>query len=125
MGNFYAAGVGQTGTAGETTLWTPGSASNPTPSFNQAGVNASGGQNAVQFALSDAVPEQVFQNNYGNTSNTYTPQGASSAVTVTGTANASFNSNPLDEGYGEGNSNLSAASLGTAGSARFINRHRC
>ncbi len=116
LGNFYASGVGQAGTAGTTTTWVPGSASNPTPAFNQAGANINGGQNAVQFALSDAVPQQIFQNNYGNTSNTYTPVGSVTPVTVTGAANSSFNANPLDQGYGQGNSSLSAASLGTAGS---------
>ena len=121
--NFYSSGVAQNGTAGQSgTPWTPGSASNPLPAFTTpttglmagAGVNTSGGQNAVQFALSDAVPEQVFQNNYGNTSNTYVTGGTT--VTVTGSANSSFNSNPLDLGYGQGNPALAAASLGTAGS---------
>ncbi len=116
LGNFYAPGVGQTGTAGATTTWTPGKASNPTPAFTQAGYNVNGGQNAVQVALSDAIPQQVFQNNYGNTSNTYTPVGSSTPVTVTGTANSSFNANPLDLGYGQGNSSLASGSLGTAGS---------
>ena len=114
LGNFYGPGVGQASTAGTTTVWKPGSASNPTPVFNQAGVNTNGGQNAVQFALSDAVPQQVFENNYGNTSNTFTPVGGS-PTTVTGTSNTSFNSNPLDMGYGNGNSSLPAGSLGTAG----------
>jgi hypothetical protein len=114
LGNFYASGVGQSSTPGETVLWTPGSSSNPTPTFNQAGVNMNGGQNAVQVALSDAIPQQVFVNNYGNTSNTYVTGG--STVTVTGSANSSFNSNPLDLGYGTGNSNLASGSLGTAGS---------
>jgi hypothetical protein len=117
LGNFYGSGVGQNGTPGQSgTPWTPGSASNPTPTFNQAGVNQSGGQNAVQLAVSDAVPQQIFQNNYGNTSNTYTPAGGGGPVTVTGVANTSFNSNPLDLGYGAGNSALSAGSLGTPGS---------
>jgi hypothetical protein len=120
LGNFYGTGVGQTGTPGVTTTWVPGSASNPTPTFTNnaqgVGINANGGQNAVQMAISDAVPQQVFQNNYGNTSNTYTPVGGGGPVTVTGTANASFNSSPLDVGYGQGNTNLAAAALGTAGS---------
>jgi hypothetical protein len=116
LSNFYAPGVGQASTPGATTIWVPGSASNPTPTFNQAGGNVNGGQNAVQLALSDAVPQQIFVNNYGNTSNTFTPAGSVTPVTVTGTANTSFNSNPLDLGYGQGNSSLAAGSLGTAGS---------
>jgi hypothetical protein len=119
LGNFYATGVGQTGTPGVTTTWTPGSASNPTPTFTNnaqgVGVNSSGGQNAVQLALSDAYPQQVFMNNYGNTSNTYTPAGGGGAVTQTGSNNTSFNANPLDQGYGQGNPNLVAGSLGTPG----------
>jgi len=61
LGNFYGAGVGQAGTPGETSLWVTGSATNPTPTFNTAGVNQNGGQNAVQFALSDEVPQQAFK----------------------------------------------------------------
>ena len=123
LANFYSSGVAQSGTAGQSgTPWTPGYAGNPLPAFNTpttglmagAGVNSSGGQNAVQFALSDAIPEQVFQNDYGNASNTYITGG--STVTVTGSANSSFNSNPLDLGYGQGNPALTAGSLGTAGS---------
>jgi hypothetical protein len=115
LGNFYAPGVGQSGTPGATVIWTPGSASNPTPAFNQAGANVNGGQNAVQVALSDAIPQQVFQNNYGNTSNTYTPAGSSTPVTVTGTANHSFNANLLDQGYGAGNTALGSTQIGTPG----------
>ncbi len=110
LGNFYGSGIGQ-GSG-----WTAGNANNPTPTFNQQGVNANGGQNAVQVAMSDAIPQQVFANNYGNTSNTYTPAGSSSAVTVNGTADSSWNANPLDLGYGSGNSALASGSLGTAGS---------
>jgi len=109
LGNMYATGVGQ-GNG-----WTSGSASNPLPTFNQAGVNANNGQNAVQFALSDAVPQQVFANDYGNTSNTYTPVGGA-PTTNTGVAMAAYNSNPLDQGYGSGNTKLSTGTLGTAGS---------
>jgi hypothetical protein len=118
LGNFYSAGVGQVGTPGETSAWVPGSASNPTPTFNNVGgvgMNASGGQNAVQIALSDAFPQQVFRNDYGNTSNTFTPVGGS-PTTTTGSANTSFNSSPLDQGYGNGNSALPAGRpIGTAG----------
>jgi hypothetical protein len=118
LNNFYANGVGQTGTPGVTTTWVPGSASNPTPSFTNVGgvgMNSNGGQNAVQIALSDAYPQQVFKNDYANTSNTYTPVGGS-PTTVTGTNNTSFNANPLDQGYGAGNTALPAGlSLGTAG----------
>jgi len=109
LGNMYASGIGQ-GNG-----WTSGSASNPTPNFSLAGVNASNGQNAVQFALSDAVPQQVFANDYGNTSNTFTPVGGF-ATTSTGVTKAAYNSNPLDQGYGTGNTKLSTGSLGTAGS---------
>ncbi len=121
LGNFYGSGVGQTGTPGETTLWVPGSASNPTATFTNnaqgVGINANGGQNAVQLAISDAYPQQVFANNYGNTSNTYTPSTGGGAVTQNGANNNSFNANPLDNGYGQGNSVLgSPAALGTPGS---------
>jgi hypothetical protein len=119
LGNFYGSGVGQAGTPGETTLWVPGSASNPTATFTNnsqgVGINANGGQNAVQLAISDAYPQQVFANNYGNTSNTYTPSTGGGAVTQNGSGNNSFNANPLDLGYGQGNPNLSGGSLGTPG----------
>jgi hypothetical protein len=110
LGNFYGTGIGQ-GSG-----WSSGNPNNPTPTFNQQGANLNGGQYAVQAAMSDAIPQQVFANNYGNTSNTYTPLGSSTPVTVTGTANSSWNSSPLDLGYGSGNSALSTGSLGTAGS---------
>jgi len=116
LGNFYGTGVGQSATPGETSLWTPGGASNPTPTFNQAGVNQNGGQNAVQFALSDEVPQQAFKNDYGNQTNSYTPVSTGVPQSDVGSANSSFNSNPNDLGYGAGNSALPLASLGTPGS---------
>ncbi len=115
LGNFYAQGVGQAATSGTTTVWVPGSASNPTPTFNTAGVNANGGQNAVQFALSDSVPQQVFKNDYGNQSNTYVT--GSSTVTVSGANNNTFSANSLDLGYGGGNTSLVLSPLGTKGGA--------
>jgi hypothetical protein len=114
LGNFYASGVGQTGTTGATTAWTPGNASNPVATFNAAGVNAAGGQNAVQAVVSDAVPQQVFQNDYGSFNNTYTDTHGN-PHTDTGAANTSFNSSPLDQGYGSGNSKLPAGQVGTPG----------
>ncbi|MGD0390269.1 MAG: hypothetical protein ABSC42_15090, partial [Tepidisphaeraceae bacterium] len=119
LGNFYAPGVGQgtVGTNGITTAWVAGSASNPTPNFNLAGLNANGGQNAVQAAMSDAIPQQVFQNTYGSYSYNYTDTNGN-PHTATGAANSTFNSNPLDLGYGQGNPNLQqAATIGTAGSS--------
>ena len=117
LGNFYGPGVGQAGTPGETSLWVPGSASNPTATFTNVdgeGINVNGGQNAVQVGMSDARPIQVFENDYGNTSNTYVSGG--STITVTGSANTSFNASPLDLGYGGGNTALPAGlPLGTAG----------
>jgi len=124
LGNFYAPGVGQ-GTVGQngvTTVWTPGSASNPTPTFNLAGVNVNNVgsttvQNAVQAAMSDAIPQQVFQNTYGSYSYSYKDTSGTSH-TATGANNSTFNSNPLDQGYGQGNPNLQqAATVGTAGSS--------
>jgi hypothetical protein len=114
LGNFYAPGVGQATTPGATTIWVPGSSSNPTPDFNQTGANVNGGQNAVQVALSDALPQQVFKNDYGNQTNAYTPVGGTATMQV-GASNSSFNSNPLDLGYGSGNSSLVVGSLGTPG----------
>jgi PEP-CTERM motif len=117
LGNFYASGVGQATTPGQTgTAWAQGSLTNPTPTFNQAGANVNGGQNAVQFALSDVTPQQEFQNTYGDTTNTFIPASSGTPQTVTGFANSSFNSNPLDLGYGDGNSAIPAVgSPGTAG----------
>lgn len=104
LGNFYGTGVGQAGTPGETKLWVPGSASNPTATFTNVdgeGINVNGGQNAVQVAMSDAYPVQVFQNTYSAPS----------------TQNETFNSNPNDLGYGIGNTVLPANEpLGTPGS---------
>ncbi len=71
------------------------------PSFDLAGNNLSGGQNAVQIAFSDALPVQVFASNATGTS----PHAADpwfSAVS--------------DPGYGSGNTNLPTAQLGTADS---------
>ncbi|MDP9175236.1 MAG: hypothetical protein M3O30_15415 [Planctomycetota bacterium] len=113
LGNFYGPGVGQASTAGTTNTWVPGSASNPTPKFDQAGANLNGGQNAVQFALSDSVPQQAFKNDYGNITNTFVAGG--STQTQTGSTNHSFNAKSIDLGYGAGNSALTFGSLGTAG----------
>ena len=63
LGNFYGTGVGQAGTPGETSLWVPGSASNPVGTFTNVdgeGINTHGGQNAVQVGMSDA-PATGFQ----------------------------------------------------------------
>jgi hypothetical protein len=67
------------------------------PQFNTAGVNLYGGQNAVQLALSDAIPAQVF-----------------AADTTTTTSATPWTLTPQTPGYGQGNTKLGAANLGTA-----------
>ncbi len=88
LGNFYA--NNQTFTLGGTA----------TAAFNGSGGNLNGGQNAVQVALSDAVPVQVFAANAGS-----------------GTAaSAPWFATPQNAGYGQGNTLLGTAALGTPGS---------
>ena len=89
LGDFYAANQTFAGSGG-TAL----------PSFNQAGGNVNGGQNAVQTAVSDAVPVQVF---------------ADTSAAGTAHAAAPWLSTPQDLGYGTGNAALPAGTLGTAG----------
>ena len=68
---------------------------NAQPAFNLSGGNLNGGQNAVQLAVSDAIPLQVFAANNTSTNST-TPW------TLT----------PQNTGYGQGNLNLGTAGLG-------------
>jgi hypothetical protein len=70
---------------------------NAQPAFNRSGGNLNGGQNAVQLAVSDAIPLQVFAAN--NTSTT-----SSTPWTLT----------PQNAGYGQGNTALPTAGLGTS-----------
>ena len=84
LGEFYA--NGQQFTLG----------GNAQPSFNRAGGNINGGQNAVQMAISDAIPLQVF---------------AADATTVS--SSTPWTATPQNSGYGQGNTKLATAGLGT------------
>ena len=69
------------------------------PAFNTAGGNLNGGQNAVQLAVSDAIPLQVFAN---------------STALTDGHAATPWLRTPQDLNYGTGNAALAGGSLGTA-----------
>jgi hypothetical protein len=77
---------------------------NAQPLFNLSGTNLNGGQNAVQLAVSDAIPLQVFAAN--NTTN-----ASSTPWTLT----------PQNAGYGQGNLALStpAGATGLLGTANI------
>ena len=94
LGNFYN---------GPSQAFTYGSASNPTAVFNLSGGNVNGGQNAVQAAVSDVVPIQAFASN--NTSG-----GTASPWAAT----------PGTAGYGQGNTLLTPATIGVAGSRQVF-----
>jgi hypothetical protein len=76
-----------------------------TPVFNTSGGNVNGGQNAVQVAVSDAIPLQVFAN-----------------PNTTSTSSTPWTATPQTAGYGQGNSILSAptnTTVATLGSPQY------
>ena len=91
LGDFYSGGQSFTlnGTA--------------QPTFNQAGTNLSGGQNAVQLAVSDVLPVQAFASNATGTD----PHAAEPWL-----------HSVSDPGYGSGNTFLPSGGLGTANSSQ-------
>ena len=92
LGDFY----NQSGyTPGNPNLFVQGGTAQP--AFNLSGGNLYGGQNAVQMALSDAIPMQVFANDS-------TATNSSAPWTLT----------PQNSGYGQGNTKLTAANLGVS-----------
>ncbi len=88
LGNFYA----------NNQLFSLGG--NAQAAFNLSGGNLNGGQNAVQLAVSDAVPVQVFAN---------------STAAADGHATTPWLRTPQDLNYGNGNTALAGGAVGTAG----------
>jgi hypothetical protein len=84
LGEFYA--NGQQFTLG----------GNAQPAFNLSGGNLNGGQNAVQMAISDAIPLQVF-----------------AADNTTVSSSTPWTATPQNAGYGQGNTKLATGGLGT------------